>query len=464
MPNQLPLPLWPQGQQLELPLISRLEKEVMAKHRAAMQAELQTRVDAVAASLAATKAGCHCTDCGKPMENKGRKSSHVQTLLGQIGLTRSAFRCADCKQTRYPLDETLGLEAGFYSPALSRLLALIATLCTFVQGSEIAERLLGISISPKGLWKVTQRLGQAAWKAMNDTAQRLADVRTAPDLPAPENAPEVVVLGTDGCMLGMQRRTKRRRRIDPTAPLPPLPPLPKEEGEGFRENKTGVILLPTDRTEPSPGRRSLVRRYLVSCLGTADEVFDLLWAKLQLLGWLGPNTVVVIIGDGAKWIWNRASLFANRCEILDFWHAAEHAWDTARILFGAESTKTGKWATAIVDLLRAGKVDQVIALLERMKPQRQSRSQQLICEKAIANLLEYYTDNRTRMRYDEYLAKGYGIGSGAIESAHKQVTHARMRQAGMRWSEAGARRMLALRVLLLNGEWNALDSLVAAAA
>jgi hypothetical protein len=40
---------------------------------------------------------------------------------------------------------------------------------------------------------------------------------------------------------------------------------------------------------------------------------------------------------------------------------------------------------------------------------------------------------------------GYGIGSGAVESAHKQVVHARMRQAGMRWSEAGARRLLALR-------------------
>jgi hypothetical protein len=464
MPTQLPLPLWPQAQQLELPLISRLEKEVLAKHRAAMQAELQTRIDAVAAEIAATKAGCHCTGCGKAMENKGKKKSHVQTLLGLVGLQRSAFRCADCRQTRYPLDEALGLEAGFYTPALSRLLALIATLCTFVQGSEIAERLLGIAISPKGLWKVTQRLGQAAWKAMNDTAQRYADVRTAPDLPAPANAPDAVLLLTDGCMLGMQRRTTRRHRADPGVPLPPLPPLPKDEGEGFRENKTGVILLPAERTEVSPGRRSVVRRYVVSCLGTADEIFNLLWAKLQLLGWHGPNTVVVIVGDGAKWIWNRAALFANRCEILDFWHAAEHAWDTARILFGAESKKTVQWATAVVDLLRAGKVDQVIALLERMKPKRQSRSKQLLCEKAIGDLLEYYTDNRTRMRYDEYLAKGYGIGSGAVESAHKQVTHARMRQAGMRWSEAGARRMLALRVLLLNREWSALDHLVAAAA
>jgi len=63
------------------------------------------------------------------------------------------------------------------------------------------------------------------------------------------------------------------------------------------------------------------------------------------------------------------------------------------------------------------------------------------------------------MRYDEYMRLGYGIGSGAVESAHKQVVHARMRQAGMRWSEAGARRLLALRVLLLNNQWSLLERL-----
>ena len=78
-------------------------------------------------------------------------------------------------------------------------------------------------------------------------------------------------------------------------------------------------------------------------------------------------------------------------------------------------------------------------------------------------LIRYYTDNAARMRYDEYLRRGYGIGSGAVESAHKQLVHARLRQAGMRWSEAGARRLLALRVLLLNGDWDQLDRLRMAA-
>jgi hypothetical protein len=61
------------------------------------------------------------------------------------------------------------------------------------------------------------------------------------------------------------------------------------------------------------------------------------------------------------------------------------------------------------------------------------------------------------MRYDEYIRLGYGIGSGAVESAHKQVVHARLRQAGMRWSEMGARSLLALRLLLLNDDWALLD-------
>ena len=78
-------------------------------------------------------------------------------------------------------------------------------------------------------------------------------------------------------------------------------------------------------------------------------------------------------------------------------------------------------------------------------------------------LIRYYSENAGRMRYDEYVRLGYGIGSGAVESAHKQVVHARFRQAGMRCSEAGARRLLA-RLLLLNDNWALLVRLRMAAA
>ena len=73
--------------------------------------------------------------------------------------------------------------------------------------------------------------------------------------------------------------------------MPALPPV--EEGH-FREVKTGVLLLPEERVETSPGRRSVVRRFLVSCLGGADDIFHRLYGQLRELGWLGSDTMVVI--------------------------------------------------------------------------------------------------------------------------------------------------------------------------
>jgi hypothetical protein len=288
-------------------------------------------------------------------------------------------------------------------------------------------------------------LGQAAASYSDGLSQYHADSRNQ-GAPGSE-APATVLLSVDGCSLGMQVRTRRRRRTG-AEKLPPLPPL--EEGH-FREVKTGVLLLPEERVEISPGRRSVVRRFLVSCLGDADAIFHRLYAQLRELHWLGENTLVVIVGDGAEWIWNRATWFIHRCEILDFWHALEHAWDFARQRYGEGSSQADQWVYQIGMDLKAGKVEEVIARLKRLRP----KSPQL--RASLDSLIRYYSENAARMRYDEYLRLGYGIGSGAVESAHKQIVHARLRQAGMRWSEAGARRLLALRLLLLNDHWALLD-------
>jgi hypothetical protein len=339
------------------------------------------------------------------------------------------------------------LPLGRISGALARLLALLATVAPYPLAARLAWLLLGVTISPMGIWRVAQRLGEAAANYSDELSLYHADSRStgAPT----QAAPSAVVLAVDGCSLGMQVRSRRRRRKD-GEPLPPLPPL--EEGH-FREVKTGVLLRPSERTEVSPGRRSLVRRFLVTCLGNADAIFAGLYAQLRELGWVGAHTVVVVVGDGAEWIWNRAPMFVRRCEILDFWHALEHAWEFAQLRYGKGSAQADGWVHQIAEDLKAGKVQEVIARLKRMRPQTpQSRE-------SLRALIRYYSENAGRMRYDEYLRLGYGIGSGAVESAHKQVVHARFRQAGMRWSEAGARRLLALRLLLLNDNWALLDRL-----
>jgi hypothetical protein len=423
-----------------------LEREVELEHRPRMLEALQGKVNAAADSLRSQTPVCD--QCGQPMKRHDTESVSWTARFGDLQASVVRYRCRACKTQRRPLLDLLGVEPGRISGSLARLLALLAVVAPYTLAAQLAELLLGVEISAMGIWKVAQRLGESAARYSEGLSQYHADSRS--EGASTQDAPPVVVLSVDGSMLGKQVRQQRRRRQG-GATLPPLPPV--EEGQ-FQEVKTGVLLLPSERVETSPGRHSVVRRFLVSCLGNADDIFHHLYAQLRELGWLDTaNTMVVIVGDGAEWIWNRASMFVRRCEILDFWHALEHAWSYARLHYGEGSQQADQWVHQIAEDLRAGKVQEVVARLKRMRPKTPELREKL------QGLIAYYSEHAGRMRYDEYLRLGYGIGSGAVESAHKQVVHARFRQAGMRWSEAGARRLLALRLLLLNDSWALLDRL-----
>jgi hypothetical protein len=420
-----------------------LERAVEDQYRPLMLQELQGRVDAMAEAARADSP--ICAGCGQKMNCQDVRPVSWRARFGRLRARVPRYRCPSCRLECRPLLDRLGVEPGRISGSLARLLALLAVVAPYPLATRMAGLLLGVTISPMGIWRVAQRLGQAAANYSESLSRYHADSRSegAPN----QQTPATVLLSVDGCALGMQVRT-RRRRPRGTERLPPLPPV--AEGH-FREVKTGVLLLPEERVETSPGRRSVVRRFLVSCLGDADAIFHGLYGRLREQGWIGANTMVVILGDGAEWIWNRATWFMHRCEILDFWHALEHAWDFARLRYGEGSQQADQWVHQIASDLKDGKVHEVIARLKRLRPQ----SPQL--RQSLDGLIRYYTENSGRMRYDEYLRLGYGIGSGAVESAHKQVVHSRLRQAGMRWSEAGARRLLALRLLLLNEDWALLD-------
>lgn len=421
-----------------------LERSVEDAYRPRMLEELQRRVDEVAQT---TRTIPKCARCRRSMVCQDVRPVSWWARFGRLRVRVPRYRCPGCHFECRPLLDLLGVEPGRISGSLARLLALLAAVAPYPLAARLAWLLLGVTISPMGVWRVAQRLGQAAAGYSEALSQYHADSRSE-GAPA-HQAPATVLLSVDGCALGMQVRVRRRRRTG-TDPLPPLPPV--EEGH-FREVKTGVLLLPEERVETSPGRRCVVRRFLVSCLGDADDIFHRLYGQLRELGWIGAHTTVVIVGDGAEWIWNRAKWFVRRCEILDFWHAMEHAWEFARLRFGEGSLQADEWVHQIGLDLKAGKVEQVIARLKRLRP----NSPQV--RASLDSLIRYYSENASRMHYDEYLRLGYGIGSGAVESAHKQVVHARLRQAGMRWSESGARRLLALRLLLLNDNWALLDRL-----
>ena len=195
----------------------------------------------------------------------------------------SRYRCQPCRDECRLLLDLLGVEPGRISGALARLVALLATVAPYPVAARLAGLLLGVTVSPMGIWRVAQRLGEAAAHDTDALSRYHAD----------------------------SRATRRRRQNG--APLVPLPPA--EEGH-FREVKTGVLLLPSERVETSPGRRSVVCRFLVTFLGVAGAIFARLYAQLRELGWVGAHTVVVVVGGPrgypAEWIWNRASMFVRR--------------------------------------------------------------------------------------------------------------------------------------------------------
>jgi hypothetical protein len=431
----------------QVPRFMVMERDVEIEFRPRMLKALQKRVDAEAGLVEAPV----CRDCGVAMKRHDAQKIGWTARFGRVTAKVARYRCAGCDEEQRPLLDLLGVEVGQVSGALARLLALLATVAPYGLAAQLAWLLMGVRVNAMTVWRAAQRLGQAAASYDEELSLYHADDRSTtarPDEPA-----KTVVLAVDGCVLGMQVRSRRRRRKGEEK-LPPLPAV--KEGQ-FREVKTGVLLRPEERVETSPERRSVVRRILVSCLGSADDIFHRLYARLRESGWMTEETTVVIVGDGAEWIWNRAKQYVHRCEILDFWHALEHAWEFARLRYGVGSSEADRWVGQIAENLKAGKVEQVIAQLKRLRPKTAELQQ------GLEALIHYYTTNVTRMQYDEYLRLGYGIGSGSVESAHKQVVHARFRQAGMRWSEAGARRLLALRLLLLNDNWKLLDQLRMAA-
>ena len=75
------------------------------------------------------------------------------------------------------------------------------------------------------------------------------------------------------------------------------------------------------------------------------------------------------------------------------------------------------------------------------------RSLEVICN--------YFTKNRDRMRYDEYLRRGYPIASGVIEGACRHLVKDRLERTGMSWTPTGAQALLHLRAIATSQQWEA---------
>lgn len=221
-------------------------------------------------------------------------------------------------------------------------------------------------------------------------------------------------------------------------------------GEGWKEVKTVAIsAVETRAGEGDELEVRLERTSYRAGLWDAASFANQQWAEGCRRG-LEKARRVICVSDGAAWIWAIVAMcYVPRCvEILDWWHAVQKLWELAFTLLGQDNDQSQAWVKQQKAWLWAGHLRHIWRELRLLCPRGE------VIPDKVRQGIGYLFRHRWRMRYPEFRHTGCPIGSGSVESACKVVVQERLKQAGMRWSRAGAQAMLALRSVFLSDRWH----------
>lgn len=348
---------------------------------------------------------------------KGRESLGVQGLFGRFPLERDYYHQPGKQQGHYPADAALGLEGG-YTPALAKLLCLEgADEPTYLKAERHLEQTGGIAVSARQIQRVVQRVGGCAqqWQQR----QRQSGACDAPVL-------YVSADGTGVPMVAPELKGRRGKQADGTAKT--------------RQVYLGCVFTQHRTDEQGHPVRDYESTTYVSSFQSIDEFGPVLRQEAIGRG-LGSASQVVLLIDGAAGLENMGRLCFKDCvQIVDFYHAMEHAGQVLESLLGKAHPDYPKqlrrWAKRLLK-------DKVQALIQETRQRCAGTPQAAAVEQALG----YFVRNVSRMRYGTFRAAGYFIGSGVVEAGCKTIIGGRCKQSGMFWSEAGAENILALRCI-----------------
>lgn len=139
------------------------------------------------------------------------------------------------------------------------------------------------------------------------------------------------------------------------------------------------------------------------------------WATANGEGVLQAREVIAV-ADGAAWILNLVSEhFPAAIQIIDWYHAKEKLCEVGKAVHGEASRKAAVWFEQVTDCLWEGDVETVLQRMSQLRPGRKE------AREVVRLALGYFDTHRERMRYQEYQARGYQIGSGVVEGACKHL-------------------------------------------
>jgi hypothetical protein len=309
------------------------------------------------------------------------------------------------------------------SSRLQEIMCLLGQGYVFEEGGHILSELLGIDISSRQIQRVSEHYGSEIEK---EQETYVSGKEEAPAVKL-KTKDDPVYMMFDGCMLFSRE-------------------------EGWKEMKVGRLFNGQSCVQVQQNRKEIMQSQYVCHFGGHKEFL----AKWEC--YTESYKHKVFIADGAKWIWNWVEdCYPDAVQILDFFHAVEKIGTFAANQYIDEKERCG-WLDKQKQRLRNNEADKIIEELKNTL----SRTKE--CDKWRTDAIGYYENNLDRMQYKTYLSKGYIIGSGAIESAHRNVIQQRLKLSGQRWSVKGAQFIANLRAYKKSERWSDIINIIKSAA
>jgi hypothetical protein len=209
------------------------------------------------------------------------------------------------------------------------------------------------------------------------------------------------------------------------------------------------IARPTPEDAPVPPRPEH-KRVWASLLKSKNAVIQEVAEEMERRDRSASKTHLALT-DGERALQIRVDRKLKVTLILDLMHALEKLWKAAYVFHAEGSLAADLWVLDRTLRIMLGDVGQVV------KGIRQSITKRGLSGaggKTLRGVAVYLYRNRSRMRYDEYLANGWPIASGPVEGACKNLIKDRMERSGMRWTEQMAEAIVQLRAIGLSGDFD----------
>ncbi|MDT5258861.1 MAG: hypothetical protein QOD10_3941 [Mycobacterium sp.] len=377
--------------------------------------------------------------CGDSAQFVGYRDKSLDTVLGRIVVRRAYYHCAVCGRGIVPRDDDLGVAGASLSPGLRRMVARVAAAEPFATAAELLAELAGIRLSDKRIERSAETDGAAAAERIAAESTAIARRQVAV-LPAPADhgqAPDKLYIAIDGTGVPMVAAAVADR-------------AGKSADGRARTREVKLACLFTQTTVDEQGRpvRDPDSTSYLGSFAPAQRFATLVHAEARRRG-ADHIRQLVVLGDGAPWIWTLATaILPEATPIVDIYHAREHLHALAAQLTPALGDQHPDWLTARLADLDAGDIETLVAETERLHRQLSDNTAH-----DTAKALAYFKTNAHRMRYTYFRDHGMFIGSGTVEAGCKAVIGQRLKLSGMRWNIPGATGILTLRCHQASNRW-----------